>query len=74
MENPEVPAEVAVSIAEAAGITRIDITEDLPSAADDNTFVNAGRPKSGTNKAWDLSGKYSQRFLIEAKREGWVCT
>ena len=51
MENPEVPAEVAVSIAEAAGITRIDITEDLPSAADDNTFVNAGRPKSGTNKA-----------------------
>ena len=50
MENPEVPAEVAVSIAEAAGITRIDITEDLPSAADDNTFVNTGRPKTGTNK------------------------
>ncbi|XP_072016171.1 deformed epidermal autoregulatory factor 1 homolog isoform X2 [Amphiura filiformis] len=41
MENPEVTAEVAVSIAEAAGIV---IAEDLPSAADDNTFVNAGSP------------------------------
>ena len=50
MENPEVTAEVAVSIAEAAGTTRIDITEDLPSAADDNIFVNTGRPKCGTNK------------------------
>ena len=57
MENSEVPAEVAVSIAEAAGNTRIDITEDLPSAADDNIFVNTGRPKTGTNKhdkAWVL--------------------